>query len=376
MTATPLAVGMHLPTRPPAWLTRWLVRWARLNRFDSVWVVDHFLGFVPRPLWNSEFTPLARHVDSPDVFFEYQTLLGYLAGRVGSMRLGVGVTEPVRRHPVLIAQAFMTLSHLTRRPPILGIGSGEAENTLPYGLDLSRPVRRLEEALQIIRLCFESSGPIDFQGPFFRLESALMDLAPVPGRTPQIWVAAHGPRMLELAGRFGDGWYPVYPMTPDEYGSKLSIIRQAASAAGRDPDAIEAGLNLPFVLGRSRKEARDLLETRPVRFGMLLLPDELWQEHGVTHPFGEGFNGIADFVPQDHGRAALEEALKRVPRSLIEQRVPYGTPDDIIRHVRALAEAGLRHVVLSGTFGLVSRRQLAWSFWTTSWIARRLRTGG
>ena len=74
------------------------------------------------------------------------------------MRLGVGVTEPIRRHPVLIAQAMMTLSHLTKRAPILGIGAGERMNIDPYGLDFSEPVTRLEEALQIIRLCLSAPG--------------------------------------------------------------------------------------------------------------------------------------------------------------------------------------------------------------------------
>ena len=63
------------------------------------------------------------------------------------MRLGVGVTEPIRRHPLLIAQAMMTLSHLTRRAPILGIGAGERMNLDPYGFDPSEPVTRLDEAL-------------------------------------------------------------------------------------------------------------------------------------------------------------------------------------------------------------------------------------
>ena len=103
-------------------------------------------------------------------------LLGYLASRVGRMRLGVGVTEPIRRHPVLIAQAMMTLSHLTKRAPILGIGAGERMNIDPYGLDSSEPVTRLEEALQIIRLCLSARGPITFSGKHYRLDRATMDL--------------------------------------------------------------------------------------------------------------------------------------------------------------------------------------------------------
>ena len=121
-------------------------------------VIDHFQNVFPSAIWDRELTWLAAQRPSPHEFFDYQVLLGYLASRVGRLRLGVGVTEPIRRHPVLIAQAMMTLSHLTKRAPILGIGAGERMNIDPYGLDFSEPVTRLEEALQIIRLCLSTRG--------------------------------------------------------------------------------------------------------------------------------------------------------------------------------------------------------------------------
>ena len=95
----------------------------------------------------------------PHEHFDYQALLGYLAGRTRHLRLGVGVAEPIRRHPVLIAQTMLTVAQMTKTAPILGIGAGERMNIDPYGLDFSHPVGRLEEALQIIRLCFSGPGP-------------------------------------------------------------------------------------------------------------------------------------------------------------------------------------------------------------------------
>ena len=111
-------------------------------------LIDHFQNVFPSVIWDRELTWLAAQRPTPHEFFDYQVLLGYLAPRVGRMRLGVGVTEPIRRHPVLITQAMMTLSHLTKRAPILGIGAGERMNIDPYGLDPFQPVTRLEEALQ------------------------------------------------------------------------------------------------------------------------------------------------------------------------------------------------------------------------------------
>ena len=160
------------------------------------------------------------------------------------MQLGVGVTKPIGRHPVLIAQAALTLAHLTKRAPILGIGTGERMNIEPYGLPGTHAVDRIEEALQIIRRCFTSRGPIDFAGKHFRLERAVMDLEPPPSRTPEIWIAAHGPRMLRLTGRYGDGWLPIVGSvtSPEDYRSKLAQIHAAAKDAGRDPEAITPAL--------------------------------------------------------------------------------------------------------------------------------------
>ena len=87
---------------------------------------------------------------------------------------------------MLIAQAALTLAHLAKRAPILGLGSGERMNTQPYGLSFAHRVGRLEEALQIIRRCVSARGPIDFDGKHFRLDNAVVDLAAPPGRIPQI----------------------------------------------------------------------------------------------------------------------------------------------------------------------------------------------
>ena len=162
-----ISVGLQLGTQPPLSAVRAFLLAARAMRLDSVMVIDHFQNIFPRAIWDRELTWLAAQRPSPHEIFDYQVLLGSLASRAGRLRLGVGVTEPIRRHPVLIAQAMMTLSHLTKRAPILGVGAGERMNIDPYGLDFSEPVSRLEEALQIIRLCLSARGPITFSGEHY-----------------------------------------------------------------------------------------------------------------------------------------------------------------------------------------------------------------
>ena len=340
------------------------------------WVIDHFLGFFPTAIWDKEFSWLATPGSSPHPFFDYQVLLGYLAKKAGRVQLGVGVTEPVRRHPVLIAQAFMTLSHLTRRPPILGLGAGEAENTVPYGLDFSTPVSRLEEAVEIVRLCFESSGPFSFEGSHFTLRDAVMDLRPAKGRTPRIWIAAHGPRMLALTGRYGDGWYPTLPFRPAEYESALREVRSAASHAGRDAAAIVPAWQTLAVLARTEKSARRLLSAKGVRFTALLAPASTWEALGIGHPLGDGFRGIVDFMPEAYETAELEAAIDAVPIDLMAGTMLWGTPDTVLAALNDYVDAGMRHLVLQPVSGLVSRRDALYSARAMVSIQRKLRRGG
>src|SRR5919108_1956066 len=121
MVPPKIAVGFHIPPQPPLGAIRSLVLFARLIRLDSITVADHFQGVFPTTLWDKRFLWVAALTRSPHEYLDYQTVLGYLATRAGKLRIGVGVTEPVRRHPVLIAQAMITLSRMTRRAPILGI---------------------------------------------------------------------------------------------------------------------------------------------------------------------------------------------------------------------------------------------------------------
>ncbi|MGA9596243.1 MAG: LLM class flavin-dependent oxidoreductase [Acidimicrobiia bacterium] len=373
ITADRVSIGLGVGTQPPLRRIALMARVARLARFDAVWTVDHFQGWFPQELWTKDMSWLASKESTPHAYFDYQALIGHLAGRVGRMHIGVAVTEPMRRHPVLLAQTAMTWSHMTKSAPILGIGAGERENTVPYGIGFDRPVAHLEEALPIIRRCFESRGPFDFDGEFYDLDKAVMDLAPVPGRRPRIWVAAHGPRMLRLTGRYGDGWYPTFPMSPEKYAASLASIRSAAREAGRDGRLIVPAAQMVVVVGRTEREARKYLGERIMRFLALLAPASLWAEHGFEHPLGADFRGLVDFIPAEHPVDRLEEALSRVPVAAVAETVMWGTPHRVLDRLESYVDAGLRHIVLNPASAAVSRRSAVYSFRAVASILHRLR---
>ncbi len=371
-----MSIGLQVGSSPPLGLSRAMLLLARLSRLDSAFAVDHFQGFVPTALWDRELTWAATQFSSPHEVFDYQVLLGYLARSAGRLRLGVGVTEPVRRHPVLLAQAMMTLSHITKRPSILGIGAGERENIEPYGLDFSQPVGRLEEALKIIRLCFTSRGPFDFKGKHFRLERAVMDLQPPKGRTPHVWVAAYGPRMLRLTGQYADGWYPTMVASPEEYKARLEVVRAAAVEAGRNPASITPALHQFVAVAPSTREARAMLQTKVARFATLIgTPAEAWHKLGAEHPFGEQYRGYMDFLPEQYDRRTLDDAIAKVPSQLVGHGFIIGTLDEVVAKLREFGQAGVRHVVISLSSAVFSRRAAIYGQLAIPRIARALRNG-
>ena len=336
-------VGLQLGTQPPLSAVRAALIAARVMRLDSVMVIDHFQNIFPTALWDQDFTWLAKRKPTPHDHLDYQALMGWAA---------------------------------SRRAPVLGIGAGELLNISPYGLDYAGRTSRLEEALQVIRLCLDAGapGPLHFTGRYFRLDGARVDLRAPKGRTPRVWVAAHGPRSLKLAGRYGDGWYPTMVASPEQYASQLGSVRDAATGAGRNPAAITAALHRFAVIGRTEAQARALLASRPIRALALVAPAAEWRAVGATHPFGDDYTGIAQFLPEQQDRATLEHAIAAVPTELLTQGpLLWGTVEQAVRRLREYQAAGLEHVVLSPLSGLVSPGAALEGLYATGAIARALR---
>jgi phthiodiolone/phenolphthiodiolone dimycocerosates ketoreductase len=179
------------------------------GRYHSIWLPDHMVSFWPDSIWKAEFTDLPTVSPSPHRHLDGLAVAAAAAALTENVPLVSAVVDTVRRHPAMLAQTALTIDHVARGRFILGLGSGESENTLPYGFDFARPVARFEEALRVIRLLWDSDGPVDFDGQFYSLRHARLDTEPYQGRLPAIWIGASGPRMLDIAGCYADGWWPA-----------------------------------------------------------------------------------------------------------------------------------------------------------------------
>ena len=219
------------------------------GRYHSLWMPDHLVSFWPDALWTPEFTDLAAVSLSPHRYLDALPLAGAVAARTRRIRLATSVLDTVRRHPVMLAQSALTLSHLSDGRFILGLGAGERENFAPYGFDHRDTVSRFAEAVRLIRLLWNADGPVDVAGQFFTLDHARLDTDVHPTGPPPIWIGANGPRMLRLAGELADGWWPTGSAGPETYARQLARLRESAERAGRDPETITPAKMVVCLIG-------------------------------------------------------------------------------------------------------------------------------
>jgi len=369
-----LRVGLSWGTHPPFREAAMVARLSRLLRLDFILVWDHVQNFFPRSMWDQRLSYGIRPGASPHEDFEAFTALGRLSAVSGKLQLGVGVTDILRRHPIALAQAAVTLSHLTGRPFILGLGAGERMGTEPYGLDGSPSAERLEDAARFIRAAFDAAERrqnFDVEGRYFHAERAVFDLQPPRGARPVIWVAAHAQRALGVVGRNGDGWYPHLVKDPAGYERGLGIVRAAATEAGRDPASITPAGHVDLLVAPSVRQVRDLLDSRLARWIGAYAPATMWREVGATHPLGDDFAGYRDVLPERLDPATVEEMIQTVPREVVERRIMWGTPDQVARQMDLLVEAGLRAVTFL-PLSIQTPRLAYQTLWTIARMKARL----
>jgi phthiodiolone/phenolphthiodiolone dimycocerosates ketoreductase len=259
------------------------------------------------------------------------------------------------------------------------------ENNEPYGVEWTRPVAQFEEAVAVIRALWESEGaPVSRDGTWWPLRNALFDVPTYKGTRPPIWIAAQGPRMLDIAGRYGDGWLPMLSFsapsdgwapleTPKGYGERLHAVRSAAADAGRDPAAITASGWFFVITGPTAGVVDDLLATPVARLLALGLPADAWAKFGAAHPLGPGFTGGQDLLPHLIDEETALAYAERVPDGLLAAALFAGTPKELAERFAEYTDQGLQHPVLLNGSLLCSLKKGAPSFLSMVSLLRRLR---
>jgi 5,10-methylenetetrahydromethanopterin reductase len=255
-------------------------------------------------------------------------------------RLGVAVTNPVTRHPAATAAAALSLDELSGGRALLGIGSGDsAMRTLGLaGADEAgtHGTRRdaLRDAVRVLRTIFRGETE-KFRGKEFRVAEARP-------RIP-IYIAATGPKMLELAGEIADGAIIQVGIYRPCVEWALETIRKGAERAGRDFRQVDIVCSTFAAVGEDKRLAID--RARPLTAWFYgVAPDLLTMagiEVGRRTPLHSVYPDISH--PLDH-EAAMAEAKKYVADEAVEKFCLVGPPEECLPRIRELAGLGVHEV--------------------------------
>ncbi len=189
-------------------------RMAEEAGFDSLWVTERYFHE------------------------ETFSMLGYLAARTERIRLGVGVVNPYTRNPALLGMGAATLDRLSGGRMILGLGRSDADVIAGrMGMEYSAPLSRLRGTVGALRRMWNGERVSEeFAG--VRLNNVGLAIRPVHGALP-VYLAAIGPRALQLAGEVADGVL-LNAYAPVEYIRwAVGQVKTTAANAGRDPASID-----------------------------------------------------------------------------------------------------------------------------------------
>jgi F420-dependent oxidoreductase-like protein len=156
------------------------------------------------------------------------SILGHLSACTRRIALGAGVMQIPARTPAATAMATVSLDSLSGGRFRLGLGvSGPQVSEGWHGVPFGKPLARTRDYVQVVRAAL-SGRPLRHDGEFFTLPQGAgppLRLTHAHRATVPIYLAAVGPRNLELAGRIADGWLGVFA-APGHLDEQLAGIRK------------------------------------------------------------------------------------------------------------------------------------------------------
>jgi probable F420-dependent oxidoreductase len=204
--------------------------------FESFWVPEH-QALYPRAAVEMARFGLALDYTRPHP--DALQVLGLVAAVTERITLEAFLILPCH-HPVVLAKQLATLDVLSRGRARLCVGVGDLPRELEAcGVDFPSRGRVADECIDVLRALWSCDRRgASYAGEFFTLRN--MVSYPQPYGRPAIPIDVGGASRAAMrrAGQRGDGFYPSYSQSHDEFVAGLDTVRALAAGAGRDPGSI------------------------------------------------------------------------------------------------------------------------------------------
>lgn len=300
--------GAVLQTNPPAARTIQLAQLAEAHGFSHVWTFDSHL------LWEE---PYVIH--------------SQILAQTRRIKVGPFVTNPATRDWTVTASVFATLNELFGNRTVCGIGRGDSAVRVTNGSPTT--IAELREAIHVIRE-LGNSRPVEYRGSTVRFPWSV-------GSQLEVWVAAYGPMALKLAGEVGDGFI-LQLADVDIARWMIRTVREAAAAAGRDPDELTFCVAAPMYIGDDLAHQREQCRW----FGGMVgnhVADIVakYGAHGtVPDALTSYIEGREGYDYNEHGRAGNTHT-GFVPDEIVDRFCVLGTAEEHIAKLKQLADLGV-----------------------------------
>ena len=298
--------------------------------YDSIWAMDH--SNVPQ--WKNA------------IVNDAWLMLAALGAVTRNVELGTCVTDAIRRHPSAIALSTITLDRITQGRGILGIGAGEAQNVVDFGIEFSKPVTKFKEQLEVIELLFDSDPDhrVNYSGEYYKLINACLQAKSIRNPRPPVYIAAGAPKTLQLCAEYGDGWIPI-GYTPELFAYHANVIKDHAKKRDRDLTNFQFANDVDIYFTDDGEEAWNKMKNA---VKVSLYKPELLKVHDI--PLDSDFDFRRYFTEYAMNKPELMEQMKRaalkIPDRVARSAIGVGKPDDVIEMLERFIKAGTNHFII------------------------------
>lgn len=252
------------PTRHPVDIAV-IARHAEALGFDSLWVGEHPIMPVQSA---SPFpgSPDGRIPESYSWFVDPFVALARASAVTTTLKLGTGITLIPERNPLLLAKEIATLDYFSGGRFLFGIGAGwNKEETEIMGGNFTHRWSQTREAVEAMQALWTHDAA-EYHGTYYDFPLVRSFPRPVQQPHPPIFLGGAAKQVFQRTVAYGNGWMPTRS-TPELIRHGRAVLNELATAAGRDPQAIEV---MAYIAPAERPKLQALAEAGADAAVMLL----------------------------------------------------------------------------------------------------------
>jgi F420-dependent oxidoreductase-like protein len=282
------------------------------------------------------------------------SMLSWIAGQTERIDLGAAVMQIPARTPAMTAMTAATIDTLSGGRFRLGLGvSGPQVSEGWHGVRFAKPLARTREYVEIVKMAI-ARQPVSFQGEHYTLplpdgagKALRLGFHP-PREAIPIYLAAVGPKNLELAGEIADGWLAIF-FAPDAAGEYLQHIERGRARKGLGLAGFDVAPTVPVVLGDNVAWCADVIRPYASLYvgGMGSREQNFYNQLAVRMGYADEAAKVQDLYLS--GKKA--EAAEAVPQDFIERTSILGNKIQVKERLRQYAAAGVGTLSISPYVG-------------------------